>query len=110
MADALEAAHDRGIVHRDLKPANIAITDDGDVKLLDFGLAKARRGSAAADRCVELADDDDDDAGSDCRDGRVHVAGAGATGRKRIDGSDMWAFGCVLFEMLTGHRAFDGER
>jgi Tol biopolymer transport system component len=110
IAEALEAAHDRGIVHRDLKPANIKITPAGIVKVLDFGLAKAVAG---------------DDSGPDLthsptvtmggtRDGVVlgtaaYMSPEQARGKAVDKRADIWAFGCVLFEMLTGRSAFAGE-
>jgi serine/threonine protein kinase len=83
IADALEAAHERGIIHRDLKPANIKVRPDGTVKVLDFGLAKGVDGTAASNACVDVADTlDPRDAGRNHSwHGRVHVARAGAGNR-----------------------------
>ena len=108
VARALEAAHGAGIVHRDLKPANIAVADDGTVKVLDFGLAKALGD-------VELA------SGSGMGPSAI-VTQAGmlvgtiaymspeqARGKAIDRRADMWAFGCVVYEMLVGKRLFAGE-
>src|SRR5262249_53391360 len=113
IAEALEAAHERGIIHRDLKPANVALTKDGDVKVLDFGLAKAT--DAASGPSIDLAN-------SPTITSPAALTGVGvilgtaaymspeqAKGRGADKRSDVWAFACVLFEMLTGKRAFDGE-
>ena len=112
IAEALEAAHEKGIIHRDLKPANIMLRPDGTVKVLDFGLAKAmepvtNRG-ALANSPTFTSPQMITHAGV-----LMGTAGymspeqaRGKPGDKRID---IWAFGCVLFEMLTGKKAFEGE-
>jgi serine/threonine protein kinase len=113
IADALEAAHDRGIIHRDLKPANVCITPQDTVKVLDFGIAKALQGLAS-----EEGSGEDSSSSHLQRSGTApgviigtaaYMSPEQARGRKADRTSDVWAFGCVLFEMLTGHRAFDGE-
>ncbi|HVL66860.1 MAG TPA: protein kinase [Vicinamibacterales bacterium] len=109
--DALDAAHDRGIVHRDLKPANIKIGPDGAVKVLDFGLAKAIDASGAASGAGDFAT-----VTSPALTGMGLILGTAAymapeqaRGRAVDRRADLWAFGCVLYEMLTGTRAFGGE-
>jgi eukaryotic-like serine/threonine-protein kinase len=110
IADGLEAAHNKGIVHRDLKPANIKITPGGTVKLLDFGLAKAE-GPWSATTSVE-----------DAPTLTVASTGAGvilgtaaymapeqARGRNVDKRADIWAFGVILYEMLTGEQMFEGD-
>ena len=113
IAEALDVAHEAGIVHRDLKPGNIKITEDGRIKVLDFGLAKA-----IAIASGELPDVDSANSPTITVHGTKHgvILGTAAymspeqARGKRVDKrTDIWAFGCVLFEMLTGKRAFHGE-
>jgi serine/threonine-protein kinase len=112
IAEALAAAHEQGIVHRDLKPANIKVRDDGAVKVLDFGLAKALASDVNAvgmnaSMSPTLS---------------LHATQAGvilgtaaymspeqAAGKTVDKRTDLWSFGVVFLEMLTGRRVFDGE-
>jgi Tol biopolymer transport system component len=109
MAEGLEAAHERGIAHRDLKPANVKVTTEGDVKILDFGLAKAfeedtpggidsdsptlTRAATQAGVLLGTA---------------AYMSPEQARGQRADRRSDIWAFGVVLWEMLTGHLLFAG--
>jgi Tol biopolymer transport system component/predicted Ser/Thr protein kinase len=111
VASALEAAHGAGIVHRDLKPANVMVGDDGRVRVLDFGLAKpgtvARSGAAA-----DLSEAETQAAPT--HDGQVvgtvsYMSPEQAEGRPVDARSDIFSFGCVLYEMLSGRRPFKGE-
>ncbi|HET9360271.1 MAG TPA: protein kinase [Vicinamibacterales bacterium] len=106
--EALEAAHERGIVHRDLKPANIKITPEGRVKVLDFGLARAVGGTGS-----QMADSPTITIGG-TQGGLLmgtapYMSPEQARGKVVDRRTDIWAFGCVLYEMLTGHQAFGEE-
>jgi hypothetical protein len=112
VAEALEVAHEQGIVHRDLKPANIQRLPDGQIKVLDFGLAKAFQpdpasgGSSASlsPTITSLGTVDGMLLGT-----AAYMSPEQARGRPVDKRADVWSFGCVLYEMLSGERAFSGE-
>src|SRR6185436_1036497 len=109
VADALEMAHDRGIVHRDLKPANITVAEDGMVKVLDFGLAKALNPVPDATSNAATFSSPAMTRAGIILGTAAYMSPEQARGRSVDARTDIWAFGCVLFEMITGRRPFDGE-
>ncbi len=112
IAEALEAAHDRGIIHRDLKPANVKITNDGKVKVLDFGLAKASQASDSGLRASNLSLSPTITSPAMYTHAGIILGTAAymspeqARGKPLDRKTDIWSFGCVLFEMLSGTPVF----
>jgi Tol biopolymer transport system component len=108
IADALEAAHEKGIVHRDLKPANVKIRPDGVVKVLDFGLAKAE-GLAAGSGVTGVSQAPTAETSAGLILGTpAYMSPEQARGQPVDKRTDIWAFGCVLYEMLSGRAPFGG--
>jgi len=112
--EALEGAHERGVIHRDLKPANIKITSDGKVKVLDFGLAKSMSGELPSESASTVMSNSPTLSAAATQAGMIlgtaaYMSPEQAKGKSVDRRTDIFAFGCILYEMLTGKPAFDGE-
>ncbi len=110
-AEGLEAAHEQNIVHRDLKPANLKITPDGQLKILDFGLARAYLGDGGEGEDLEQSPTI---TAALTAQGMIlgtaaYMSPEQARGRRVDQRTDIWAFGAILFEMVSGQRVFTGE-
>ena len=113
ITEALEAGHQAGVIHRDVKPANVKVKEDGTVKVLDYGLAKALEGDTPSGTASELSQSP-----TLTRHGTqvgvilgtaAYMSPEQAKGRRVDRRADVWAFGAVVYEMLTGKRAFAGD-
>ena len=110
IAEGLEAAHEKGVIHRDLKPANVMITSEEEVKILDFGLAKALSDetqgidSSQSPTLTEAMTRPGVILGT-----AAYMSPEQAKGKSVDKRADIWAFGCILYECLTGRKAFEGE-
>jgi eukaryotic-like serine/threonine-protein kinase len=108
IAAAVEAAHERGIVHRDLKPANVKVTPQGQVKVLDFGLARMLAPAGESGAAIAAVVDHETQHGA-ILGTPAYMSPEQARGQSADKRSDVWAFGCLLYEMLTGRKAFLGD-
>ena len=109
IADALEAAHEKGVIHRDLKPANVKRTPEGKVKVLDFGLAKALTREGAPDVTSSPTMTAAATQAGVVIGTAAYMSPEQARGKAADKRSDIWAFGVVVYEMLTGSKTFGGE-
>ena len=109
IADGLEAAHEKGVIHRDLKPANIKLTPDEKVKVLDFGLAKAALGTPSGDSSESPTVTHAGTGAGTILGTAGYMSPEQARGKTVDKRTDIWAFGCCLYEALTGQLTFQGD-